>query len=239
VSPASGWGHRPRRGRAGDLVGDWPPAGARAGRVIGVFQVDGPPALVLGSAQLDTDVDTDVASARGVDVVRRRSGGGSVLVGPGAQVWVELWLPRGDPLWDDDVVAFAGWAGDVWQRALSSLGVSDLEVHRGRAVRTGWSDTVCFAGAGPGEVMASGRKLVGLSQRRTRDGARLSTMALVRWDPGAVVGLLRAGGGVGGAVPVELADAATGLEAVLGAVPGTSAPVTGPVVERALLASLP
>ena len=39
-----------------------------------------------------------------MDVVRRRSGGGAVLVGAGEQVWVEVWIPRDDALWDDDVI---------------------------------------------------------------------------------------------------------------------------------------
>ena len=46
------------------------------------------PTLVLGSAQPDTDVDQRVAGALGVDVVRRRSGGGAVL----------LWGDSGDSL---------------------------------------------------------------------------------------------------------------------------------------------
>jgi lipoate---protein ligase len=40
-------------------------------------------------------------------------------------------------------------------------------------IATPWSELVCFAGIGPGEVMLDGRKLVGLSQRRTRDGVRI------------------------------------------------------------------
>ena len=40
-------------------------------------------------------------------------------------------------------------------------------------VTTPWSDLVCFAGLGPGEVLLDGRKLVGLSQRRTRNGVRI------------------------------------------------------------------
>jgi lipoate-protein ligase A len=38
---------------------------------------------------------------------------------------------------------------------------------------TAWSELVCFAGLGPGELSLDGRKLVGLSQRRTRNGIRI------------------------------------------------------------------
>jgi lipoate-protein ligase A len=36
---------------------------------------------------------------------------------------------------------------------------------------------VCFAGVGPGEVLTGDRKLVGLSQRRTRHGIRIQCQA--------------------------------------------------------------
>jgi lipoate-protein ligase A len=40
-------------------------------------------------------------------------------------------------------------------------------------VCTAWCELVCFAGLGPGEVSLAGTKLVGLSQRRTRNGIRI------------------------------------------------------------------
>ena len=51
---------------------------------------------------------------------------------------------------------------------------------------TGWCPLVCFAGVGPGEVLAGGRKLVGISQRRTRAGARFQCAVHVRVVAGAV-----------------------------------------------------
>ena len=67
------------------------------------------------------------------------------------------------------------WAGEMWQRALRPFVGEDheLTVHAGSMVATPWSDLVCFAGLGPGEVSLDGRKLVGLSQRRTRNGVRI------------------------------------------------------------------
>jgi lipoate-protein ligase A len=57
-------------------------------------------------------------------------------------------------------------------------------------VRTAWSSLVCFSGLGPGEVHAGGRKVVGISQRRTRGWARFQCAAYLRWDPDALVALL-------------------------------------------------
>src|SRR5438552_1888677 len=69
------------------------------------------PALVLGSAQRDDPVAADV------DVVRRRSGGGAVLVVPGQMVWADVTVPAGDPLWETDVSRAFWWLGDVWAAA--------------------------------------------------------------------------------------------------------------------------
>jgi len=143
------------------------------------------PALVLGSAQPDADVRRGIA----IDVVRRRSGGGAVLVSPREVLWIDVIVPAGDPLWDDDVGRASHWLGGVWAAALAELAV-EAEVHRGPLVRAAWSAAVCFAGLGPGEVTVDGRKVVGISQRRTRSAARFQCAALGHWDPGALLALL-------------------------------------------------
>ena len=151
------------------------------------------PALVLGSTQPDTHADPARAVAGGYEIVRRRSGGGSVWLAPGAQVWVDVWLPAGDPWWDDDVARAAVPVGEAWRSALEVLGLGDsFHVHHGGVESRPWSALVCFAGIGPGEVLGGdGRKWVGISQRRTRDWIRLQTMAHRRWSPAdAVDGLL-------------------------------------------------
>lgn len=113
-----------------------------------------------------------------------------MLVAPGAQVWIDAWVPRGDPLWDDDVVRSAGWLGDAWASALCALGARQVEVHSGPSVDRTWSRLVCFAGLGPGEVTTGGAKVVGLAQRRTKEGARFLTVAHLSWNPSSIVDLL-------------------------------------------------
>ena len=51
-------------------------------------------------------------------------------------------------------------------------------------------DLVCFAGRGPGEVFQGGRKVVGLSQWRAREGALFSSCAYLRWDPVPLLALM-------------------------------------------------
>jgi lipoate-protein ligase A len=185
------WQVGDRRGPAAELHGLVPTGGAR---VAEWYEVTGP-ALVLGSAQRDDVVDRAACAAAGVDVVRRRSGGGVVLLVPGESLWLDVVVPRGDPLWDDDVARAMWWLGDVWCEALAALGVTGAEVHRGALVHTPWSRLVCFDGIGSGEVIAGERKAVGISQRRTRDWLRLQSSVHLAWRPELLVSLLAPGSG--------------------------------------------
>lgn len=142
-------------------------------------------ALVLGRAQpVGAEIDADI------DVVRRSSGGGAVWVEPGGQVWIDILLPRGDALWDDDVNRAAWWVGEAWAAALADAGVDAIEVHRGPHRSGPWGRQVCFAGLGAGEVTVAGRKAVGVAQRRTRAGVRFQCAVLLRWHPARLARLL-------------------------------------------------
>lgn len=139
------------------------------------------PVVVLGSTQPESVV------APGVAWVRRRTGGGAVLVEPGGLLWVDVLVPAGDPLWDADVGRAFLWLGRVWAGALGDCGVEGAEVYRGPLRTTRWSPLVCFAGLGPGEVTVAGAKVVGLCQRRTRAGALFQGAALLDWRPGRLL----------------------------------------------------
>jgi lipoate-protein ligase A len=143
------------------------------------------PALVLGSAQPESDARADAD----IDVVRRRTGGGAVLLVPGEYTWIDVTIPRDDPLHVDDVGRAFHWLGETWAAALGSLGL-DVSVHRGALVTNQWSSRICFAGIGSGEVLSGDRKLVGLSQRRTRPATRFQSVVFHRWDPDALLALV-------------------------------------------------
>jgi lipoate-protein ligase A len=159
------------------------------GRLARALQVDRP-TLVLGSTQRADLVSRVRVEERGVDVVRRRGGGGSVLLMPGDHLWLDAWIPRHDPLWSSDVSAGAAWVGEWWGDALSGAGLTDLTVHRGRAQPGELGELVCLAGRGPGEVFSGGRKVVGLSQWRSREGALFMSCAYTQWRPEALTDLL-------------------------------------------------
>lgn len=193
------------------------------------------PALVLGSTQADGDVDRRHAAAAGIEVARRRSGGGAVLVVPGQLVWAEVRIERADPLWAADVGRAFWWLGEVWAGALAGMGVRAPEVHRGSPATTRWSCLACFAGLGAGEVTAGGAKVVGMSQRRTRQSAIFSCAALLSWAPRDLLDLLDLSPDQRLEAAACLSRAATGL----GALVDRPAELTVASVEDAFLRCLP
>lgn len=173
------------------------------------------PALVLGSTQAPEVVDRGRAARAGVAVVRRRSGGGAVLVRPGELVWADVFVTADDPLWLPDVGRATHWLGRLWAGALAAVG-RPATWHDGPLVSTPWSGLVCFAGLGPGEVRVAGAptgaaKVVGVSQRRTRAGALFQCAALLRWAPGDLVDLMALDDDRRRQAVSELAGAAVGL----------------------------
>ena len=170
------------------------------------------PSLVLGSTQSSDVVDAEAAQAAGIEVVRRRSGGGAVLVTPDDPVWIDLWLPLGDARWSSDVTIAFGWVGAAWAAALGRLGLLGLEIQgSGPGACTRWSSLVCFGGIGAGEVSIGSRKVVGLAQRRNRSGAWFHTACVRHWDPNILVDMLDLPSGQRAQAVEELANAVTGV----------------------------
>jgi hypothetical protein len=75
----------------------------------------------------------------------------------------------------------------------AEYGWSDTTVHTGGISDAELSRLVCFAALGPGEVSQGSTKLVGISQRRTRQGAKFQCIAYLRWDPTTILDLVDLG----------------------------------------------
>lgn len=197
-----------RRGPAGELHDASVASMQSAGRSVTVLEAS-TRALVLGASQNSNDVDEAAARRAGVGVARRRSGGSAVLVGPDDIVWVDVFVPAGDTLFQQDISKAAIWLGGLWAKALGA----PATVWDGPMRHNAWSKVVCFAGLGPGEVTIAGRKVVGISQRRTQRGALFQSAALLHWDPTLHATLLRkpADAELG-----QLGDVARGLGKPLG-----------------------
>ncbi len=159
------------------------------------------PALVLGSTQPDGLVRAVRAEADGIEVCRRRSGGGLVWVDPATDCWIDVIVPKDSPLWEPDIGRAFHWLGDLWGRVLTDTpssggsassrepagpdaGSQRVVVHRKSGPRSDGSTAGrvwCFADLGHGEVSIDGSKVVGLSQRRTKTWARLQGLVLGAW----------------------------------------------------------
>ena len=153
------------------------------------------PAVVIGSAQAESDFDVGHLAAAGLGLVRRRSGGGAVLVAPAAQLWLDVFVPSGDPLSEPDAGKSFYWLGEVFARSIAAVlevpaAPAGIVVHRGPPRTTAWSKVLCYSGLGAGEVTVGGRKVVGMSQRRDRSGAWIQSMAMLAGGADSLAELL-------------------------------------------------
>lgn len=146
--------------------------------------------LILGSSQDIARVDADRLAELGICLFRRRSGGGAVLLKPGSQVWIDVLIPRDDNLWQDDLSKSSLWLGEIWCGVLAQAGFS-AEVHPGPHAAGRWGALACYLSRAAGEVLVDGRKCVGISQRRDKQGARFQMSLVCHSDAGEFASLFR------------------------------------------------
>lgn len=200
-------------------AGDFHDMDLPGGRAVWVCRPSAP-ALVLGSGQSALDIDVDAARSAGVEVVRRRSGGGLVWVHPEDTLWLDVTIGRDDPLWSDDVSSSMLWLGESLSDALGTADFIGATAHRGPFDPGAIGRSVCFAGVAPGEVVRNGAKVVGLSQRRGRWGARFQCLVHRRWRPDSWAGFLRDPAVRDSVGALAVADVATSVDALAGALWG-------------------
>ncbi len=129
--------------------------------------------LVLGGSQSLGVLDLERLGE--TPLRRRRGGGGLVLLQPD-DLWIDWWIPTGDARWSNDVRASSIIVGEWWAKALTNEVEGVISVHTGALEGEVANRAVCFAGKGPGEVFVDGRKAVGLTQWRVREGIFISTV---------------------------------------------------------------
>lgn len=108
---------------------------------------------------------------------------------PARSTWVDVFVPAGDALWRSDVGRAFHWLGRTLAAAFSDLGAA-AQMHHGAYEAGPSGGVVCFGSLGPGEVVADGRKLVGVSQRRTRDGCRFQCVAYEQFELGPLAAVV-------------------------------------------------
>lgn len=141
-------------------------------------------AVVVGRAAGPPPISWLACRQRGLTVHYRSSGGGVVLWDADL-VAVDIVMPTGHPLLAQDVVQAYRWVGEALAAALKALGLSvelvDVEASRAADVDP-LVRAACFGSLSPWEVTASGRKIVGLSQVRRREGGIIQVGVPLRVD---------------------------------------------------------
>ncbi len=194
-------------------------------------------ALVLGRSAGAPPVDRAAVRDAGATVVRRSSGGGPVLWDDGL-IALDIILPPGHPLAPADVVQAYRWLGEAIARALTALGAPGpetvtIEASRAAGAAPGPATGACYGGISPFEVLVAGRKVLGLSQARRRQGTLLQAGILLSVDGPLTARLMGRPPEFGAALAAHAAGLREWLpeldaDAVIAAVDRELAPLLGP-----------
>ena len=142
------------------------------------------PALVLGST---SNGPPEHMADKSFDVVRRWSGGGKVWLDPIESTWIDVTIPSSDPLWEPDLRKSFLWLGQRLKEAFNSQGVFPI-LHEA-PLDLGGDPEWCFSQVGAGELSFQGKKILGISQRRSRLAARFQCVCYRSFCSGPLVGL--------------------------------------------------
>jgi len=131
------------------------------------FYAWSPPCLSLGRSQRLSDVDLEACCAAGVDIVRRPTGGRSILHTD--ELTYSVTLLQTDPRTEGGVVEGYRRLSEGLLAGLHRLGVPAAQAVGER--KPGQDPTaVCFEVPADYEIAVAGRKLVGSAQWRARGG---------------------------------------------------------------------
>jgi lipoate-protein ligase A len=182
-----------------------------------------PPALSLGYAQPDTDIDRDACARLGVDVVRRPTGGRAVL--HDRDLTYAVVGPIADPRFGGTLASTYQTIAEALCSALVALGAPDVVLAPRRA--GAFAEAACFAAPARAEILLAGRKVAGSAQRRGRRAFLQHGSVLLDPDIPRLAACLR------GADAARLSAAMTGLSHVPG-LGGITPERVGEAVARAL-----
>lgn len=136
------------------------------------------PTIVLGCSQRALHAEVAGRLPQGLALVQRPSGGGAVLTGPWL-VGASVVLPVTHPWVSGGLVDSYRALGLLHVAVLEGLGIParalpDTEVAQANAAMGATVDWACYGSLAPWELTDTrGRKLVGLAQRRQRNGILL------------------------------------------------------------------
>lgn len=153
-----------------------------------------PACLSLGHFQATSAIDFDACLARGVEIVRRPSGGRAVL--HDRCLTYALVAPLTSAPFAGSVPASVERIGAALAHGLHQLG-APVTMAGGRRPATGGRPAACFAVTGVGEISGERGKLAGSAQVRRGAAALQHGTIRLQTDAGDIRPLLRAGATAG------------------------------------------
>lgn len=147
---------------------------------VGMWVVE-KPAIIFGCAQKAMHAGAVEAGRSTCDLIIRRAGGGAVLTGPW-MLTVSVVLPLDDVRLKAGFIGLYRWFGELHARALRQLEVpaeAISPVRRDCLPADPALDWACFGNLSPWELLAGGRKIVGLAQFHGRNGVLLTSGTLL------------------------------------------------------------
>ncbi len=174
--------------------------------------------VILGVGQPASQLDLDACQEAECDVLRRISGGTAVFH-DGNTVSFQLVLPDGHPFLSDDIHLNYRRIAEIAVSMLASFEVesrwASLEEARADRAPEGL-DGICFSSLAPFEIVAGGKKLVGLAQVRRRKVSALQGMLYLRSRPELSARLVTRDEGERARLSRVLAERTTDLETLTG-----------------------
>ncbi len=151
------------------------------------------PTLSIGYFQkILSEIDIAVCSARGIDIVRRLTGGRAVL--HDQELTYSIIVNEDHPLIPKTVTASYRFLSEGLLQALHSLGIpARMNVPRAAygQVRLSHSSAACFDAVSHYEITADGRKIIGSAQLR-KDGILLQHGSiLLNFSPEDLIAVMR------------------------------------------------
>jgi lipoyl(octanoyl) transferase len=161
------------------------------------FYTWSPPAVSLGRFQDEaTSVNAAACRERGIDIVRRITGGRAVL--HDRELTYSVIAPAGGGLFPDDVLGTYKMIAAALLAGLHNLGIAAEMVSRsGRhadRVLPHTKEPACFASPSWYEILARDRKIIGSAQRRVPGAFLQHGSILIGYDPGLEAAVIPGGG---------------------------------------------
>ncbi len=135
-------------------------------------------ALVLGSSQTTDLIDQKRANDDSIEIAKRRTGGGIVFIDKRQDAWLDIYVPSDAPFLSPKIENSFDWLGLIWLEALKATAPEvGFRLLKSKPTNpASLAGSLCFNSMGFGEIALGPSKVVGISQRRSRDYSKFQCL---------------------------------------------------------------